>query len=364
MPNYPGRTPGTRRVTVYHNGKQYEQTIKGDRTDGARFEARWRLELEVKSGTVERVAPRFSELCDGHYRIHAEQNLPSTWKNVRVYQVATLAEYFGDLRLTDISTRKVDMYKLMRREDDEMANSSINNELRVLSTILKFAREDRGFPVAEDLKIRMLPRGGEPERTPWTVAELQRLFESTRMIRPQLLPMLVFLLNTGCRKGEALAARWSWVDLEANLLRIPNTREWQPKSRKAREVPLSDGVRAILSGKRASETWIFPAEHGGRFKVFPKELFQRCRDDAQLKGGVHTLRHTFASHFLMGEPNLFLLSKVLGHSHQRVTEIYAHLLPGHLSRARNVVNIVPGLAEAAPMIQTKRNSGGHSGGAA
>jgi hypothetical protein len=37
------------------------------------------------------------------------------------------------------------------------------------------------------------------------------------------------------------------------------------------------------------------------------------------------------------KPDLFALGRLLGHSHVRVTEIYGHLLPGHLDEARNVV---------------------------
>jgi hypothetical protein len=40
---------------------------------------------------------------------------------------------------------------------------------------------------------------------------------------------------------------------------------------------------------------------------------------------------------------MFLLAQVLGHSHQRVTALYSHLLPGHLLRARDAVNMAPAL---------------------
>jgi len=47
---------------------------------------------------------------------------------------------------------------------------------------------------------------------------------------------------------------------------------------------------------------------------------------------------------------LFLLAHVLGHSHQRVTELYAHLLPDHLARARNAVNLGPALQTVAATV--------------
>ncbi len=62
------------------------------------------------------------------------------------------------------------------------------------------------------------------------------------------------------------------------------------------------------------------------------------------------MRHTFASHFLQKVPDLFLLAQVLGHSHQRLTELYAHLLPDHLARARNAVNLGPTLQTVAATV--------------
>jgi len=50
-------------------------------------------------------------------------------------------------------------------------------------------------------------------------------------------------------------------------------------------------------------------------------------------------RHTYASHFLASVPDLFLLAQVLGHSSIRITELYSHMLPGRLNRAKNAVSI-------------------------
>jgi len=57
-----------------------------------------------------------------------------------------------------------------------------------------------------------------------------------------------------------------------------------------------------------------------------------------IKGGPHRTRHTFASHFLASKADLFLLGRLLGHGHTRVTELYSHLIPEHLAEARNVVS--------------------------
>lgn len=48
---------------------------------------------------------------------------------------------------------------------------------------------------------------------------------------------------------------------------------------------------------------------------------------------THVLRHTFASHFMMGGGNIIVLQRILGHSDIRVTMRYAHFAPDHLEDA-------------------------------
>ncbi len=343
MPNYKGKRPGTRRIVIWWKGKPREWVLTGTKAQGDDLEARKRLELRVESGPSERrVAGTFFELCE-EYAVHAEKHLKaSTWK-VRVFQIDALTTYLGSVRVPELSPGKIDAYKTARLKDKLLA-SSINNELRVLRTVLNWAKEF-GHDVPA-LKWRRLPERGSSRVRAFTTEELERVFEACRAKAPTLLPMLVFLLNTGCRQGEAVAAEWSWVDFDQEMIRIPSNAHWQPKNGKPREVPMSDALRAVLATLPKTKPWVFPTIYGKQFQSFPKELWQRIVKEAKLTGGAHQLRHTFASHFLAATRDLFLLAQVLGHSHQRVTELYAHLLPGHLDRARNAVNLAPTMAPA------------------
>jgi len=352
MPNYKGRRKGTRRIVIWHQGKPLEWIVDGTKADGDAFEARKRIEIQANA-LSKRTAPTFSDFCVHQYKPYAETNLKkSTWKNVRIYQVATLTEFFGAMKLTEISTEEVETYKRLRVKS--VIPNSVNNELRVLCTILNWAAET-GYPCSLPKIVKFKVR--ETRAHAWTEPELQRLFAVTREMKPWLLPMILFLANTGCRKGEAVAAEWSWVDFERDMIRIPTNDYWQPKSGKPREIPMSDALRAVLSAPPRSKRWVFPKLTGERYTDFPKDLFEEIRDAAKLKGGAHTLRHTFASLFLARQPDLFLLGKVLGQSTARVTELYTHLLPDHLSRARNAVNLTPTLQTMATTMagQSKRS---------
>jgi site-specific recombinase XerD len=48
---------------------------------------------------------------------------------------------------------------------------------------------------------------------------------------------------------------------------------------------------------------------------------------------IHTLRHTFASHLVMGGVDLPTVQKLMGHSDITTTMIYSHLADEHVERA-------------------------------
>jgi integrase len=349
MPNYKGRRPGTRRIVISVKGKPLEWIVEGSKTDGDQFEARKRIELG-ESELSTRVAPKFSAYCAEKYAPYAEANLKgSTWKS-RIYHVATLSQFFGAKKLTDFTPEDIERYKRHRRQGEALRNSTVNAELRCLRTILGHATT-LGYPARiPEIAFLKEPKGRVKV---WSPEELTALFVAARSRSETMLQLIVFLVNTGCRKGEAVAAEWSWVDLPGLMLRIPANEVWTPKNGRAREVPISDSCRVTLEAPRRSNRWVFPNRYGRRHKRFPDPLFEEIQLKAGLAGGIHRLRHTFASNFLQNVPDLYLLSQVLGHSHERVTELYAHLLPGHLLKARNAVNLSPPVDVVATSMATK-----------
>jgi site-specific recombinase XerD len=88
-----------------------------------------------------------------------------------------------------------------------------------------------------------------------------------------------------------------------------------------------------------------------------KTSFETARDGSGLgpEVGLHTLRHTSASWFMINGGDLYRLQKFLGHSAIKLTERYAHLSPEYLKGgARFFGAPVPvEEAEAAPGV------GGH-----
>lgn len=333
MPVYPKGDKW--RVVVWHKGARHDWVQEGTKAEAELFEAAKRIELRATDPrTAGRIAPTLSDFCAGAYRTHAMRHLKRrTWTN-REYTLASLMGRLGSLKLSEIATAHIEDYKAARQAENIRA-STINDELKILRTVLAYARE-LGLVVAQPMIKDLSTHGIRRRVTAWTHAEVSRLIRNASR---DIEPLIVFLLNTGCRKGEALALEWRHVDLDRRLIFIEPSEEWQPKDGEARQIPISDGLLPYLKRRRQSKRWVFPNERGERYAYWPQRAFDRARAAAGLKGGPHTCRHTFATHFLQGRPDMFLLARLLGHSTAYVTELYSHVLPDHLATARNVVSL-------------------------
>lgn len=126
--------------------------------------------------------------------------------------------------------------------------------------------------------------------------------------------LFMFLLFTGCRRGEALLMRWEYVDFESEIVFIPGTKTVTS----VRTIPLfSDLKKLLLSIPCAREGLIF------NFRAdYPTHAFKELCPNHKL----HDLRHTFATRCLeLGIP-MKVVQEWLGHSKLDTTaDTYSHV---------------------------------------
>jgi integrase len=127
--------------------------------------------------------------------------------------------------------------------------------------------------------------------------------------------LLVFLLDTGCRFGEAMR------ELEKNQPTGFTITISVNKADKPRTIPLTSRARQALV-----EGWpVWDASSAGhRFKNL-------CRRAGTEGVTLHTMRHTCASRLVAGGMDLYRVRDWLGHRTITTTERYAHLNPDALN---------------------------------
>jgi site-specific recombinase XerD len=105
----------------------------------------------------------------------------------------------------------------------------------------------------------------------------------------------------------------------------------QSKGRKDRMVVLSRKVLTLMEEYYRQYTpkeYLFEGQFGGPFSIRSAQMiFNRFKQMAKvnIKGGIHLLRHSFATHLLEQGADIRLVQQQLGHSSVKTTQIYTHV---------------------------------------
>lgn len=157
---------------------------------------------------------------------------------------------------------------------------------------------------------------------------------------------IMLLLLTGGRRNEITQAKWEYVNWEKRTLLVPLS-----KSGKPRAIALNAQALALLRSipRIEGNPYIFPSEVTGRPSPSLYFPWDRIRERAGLYSvRLHDLRHSFASFLVNQGISLYVVQGLLGHSHARTTQRYAHLAHETLLDAAQVVGaIVSGAPQAA-----------------
>lgn len=145
-----------------------------------------------------------------------------------------------------------------------------------------------------------------------------------------------FLLLTGCRKGEALRARWSEFDLDRAVWTKPSA---HTKQRKSHRLVLSNEALNVLKLARQNNdgAYVFPGRTGEPLNDIRKTFRAVCHHAELRCLRVHDLRHSFASILASGGVSLPLIGQLLGHTQVSTTNRYSHLMDESLRSAAAMV---------------------------
>lgn len=154
--------------------------------------------------------------------------------------------------------------------------------------------------------------------------------------------MLEVLYSAGIRLNELHNLTIFDIDTSSGFLRVN-----KGKFSKDRFVPLTKAacyylkeyiakVRPRFTKNHHQEQRLFVGEKGRKIhKCIIQGLIKDYAKQAQLKKRVttHTFRHTFATHLLDNDVDIFKIQKLLGHSRPSITQDYTKLNPKRIKQA-------------------------------
>ena len=152
--------------------------------------------------------------------------------------------------------------------------------------------------------------------------------------------ILELLYSSGLRVSEVEGLNTDDLNIKEGLVKVRGKGRKErivPVGRKAIEALKSYLIERVLFKKKKSladsDTALFLNKSGER--LTNRQIRRIVVKYARLTGiegqiGPHTLRHTFATHLLIGGADLRVIQELLGHSSLSTTQKYTHLDIGHL----------------------------------
>ena len=227
-----------------------------------------------------------------------------------------------------LDAEAIQAYLLHLITDKKLAYASVNQAacaFRFLFSIV-LKREVARFAI---------PMAKVPKRLPLVLSrsEVARLFSHCKNLRERTL--LEAIYAAGLRVSEVCALQLTDIETAPDRMCL---KVRQGKGGKDRYTLLSprllDSLRLYWRAYRP-QYWLFPnrAGDGPVYDQTVQRLYCAVRDAAGLPkgGGVHTLRHTFATHLLEAGVDIHTIQRLLGHGHVSTTMRYFHLAQSHLT---------------------------------
>lgn len=268
--------------------------------------------------------------------------------------LALISDFFGHISIQDIDVRLIEQYITWRKQQKFqgrcISNRTVNMDLTFLSQCLKKAKD---WNLVSDNECNKIPRLKTIKGRVrfFSEDEIKLMIDSAN---PYMERFIVVGITTRMRMGEMLNLKLSHINLAQNVIHIVNDQDFQTKTRKNRDIPISPVLRSRLQeymrfwvspdGRTAKprstsqKTYLFCNKEGNKFLSF-RLSFTRFLKRLNINGAViHTMRHTYASYLVMNGVNIRTVQELLGHSSISMTEIYAHLTSQHKQEAVKLLN--------------------------
>lgn len=157
-------------------------------------------------------------------------------------------------------------------------------------------------------------------------SEIQTILSLCRNLRYKLFFTLIY--SSGLRISEAINLKVSDIDVGRRTIHVR-----QSKNGKDRYTILSVKATTLLGyylNRYRPESLLFFSRRDKSRKIDKRRCQQVFHDLVQeagitKKAHVHTLRHSFATHLLEHDTNIFYIMKLLGHASIKTTIIYLHM---------------------------------------
>lgn len=328
------------------------------------------IEERKRMQAEEERKPTFNRYVEIFMNEKAAIFAPGTLENYRnVLRKASAV--FGTMKMEDIDFLKVKQYIIDLQNNGTndfngkpLAHKTIIKHYIVLHALFENAVENEilQFSPMQNMK-RPKPRKDEivKKAIVYTESEIQNIIECLNQEPLKWKALIIFAIDSGCRRGEIIGLKWEEIDFKKGKVNICRNAQYTsgkgtyistPKNGKSRVIYLNPPALKVLEEWKRKQAFLhfaqglpnngfcFTQDNGEMMNPqAPTSYLTRFGKKYNLPGiHPHALRHTMATISIVNGADIVSISEKLGHSNTSITlDVYSHANEEAQQRANDVL---------------------------
>ena len=259
--------------------------------------------------------PQFQEY---HQLLILKGYSPNT---IRTYciEFAQLLHIIGDFPVQNLDQDRIKSYLLYCKEQLNLSENQIHSRINALKFYYQQVLHQQDFFIH-------IPRPKKPSLLPKALntKEIKKIIAQTENPKHRLIIKLCY--GMGLRVSEVVNLRIQ--DIDSTQMRVHIQ---QSKGKKDRYTNLPHSILQELRAyyrEYAPKDFLFEGQNGGKYSVrSAQQIFRTAMKKANIRKtiGIHSLRHSYATHLLEHGTDISHIQKLLGHNNIKTTLIYTQV---------------------------------------
>ena len=264
------------------------------------------------------------------------KNLSKNTQRAYLAAVTGLAKHYKQSP-AEITDKMIEDYLLYLKNDKGNAPNSCGSVLTGLRFFYKNVAQKK---VAVDYSLRKKPR---KLPTVLTMEQVWKLICTPKNLKHRLVLMTTY--SAGLRASEVIGLKPEHIDSKRMLIKVEDG-----KGGKDRYTLLSFKLLVELRQyyrKYRPQVYLFPSTYKERKNSLLtyesiRSVYEEARKRAGIKKGegLHTLRHSFATHLLEAGYDIRKIQVLMGHTRLSTTMIYLHVSRETLSKIPSPLDLI------------------------
>ena len=337
------------------------------------------FEKECREGTVSDTRQTFRQYCDYCISLKEERGLKiSTVTLYRSLSERLIYPYIGYVKIKDLKPQHLnDLYTElskdgMHKNGGKLSGKTLLEVHRLLHTVLEQAVKEGLIPFNPADRVEH-PKREKSEPVYYQPEEVTAILNALGEEPEQWRMLILLLLVSGCRRGEALGLKWEDVSFEYNRIYICRNVLYNkergvyvdtPKTKNStRYISIPAETMAELRRHKAwqaserlrigtyyeNQGYVFTQDNGSPLN--PTSVTKWLSKFSKRHGlphlNAHGFRHTMASMLIYNGVDPVTVSHRLGHDQvSTTTNIYSHMIADADSRSADIISDALSLKKA------------------